>query len=93
MFDHCVGLHGMLPILAGDVVDVSELSQRVQSGDSRKGITVVKLDLVVTPWVIAGESDFYRFVLLEELPDGTFMELWRDEGRLASGDFTIVGVE
>ena len=87
---HCVGLHGMPPVVAGDAVDVVAMSLRVQNSDSTSpGCTIettVSVELDVVPLSYESpERDVYRIAVFA--PDGSdFLDVG---GTLASGDFTV----
>jgi hypothetical protein len=78
-------------IVAGGVLDVTEVELHVHSGSSRfpsrhHAQTTVTLDLDVTPYVLSTvETDAYRVSIWS--PDGTLVH--HADGDLATGDFTI----
>lgn len=88
---HCVGLHGLPETVAGDVVDVTAMTLRVQSGDSHSrgcsAETTVSVNLDVTPLTVEEPvRDYYRIAVFA--PDGT--DFLGADGNLAAGDFTVV---
>lgn len=91
VLQHCVGLSGSPEVLAGDEVDVTELTLHVQSGDEhssgcRGGETTVSVDLDVTPLSIEpAQPDFYEIRVFH--PDGT--DYFDVAGNLTGGDLTI----
>lgn len=89
LFEQCNGRHGMPRVEAGDVVDVTWLGLRVQSGSRCSGVdeTTVSLELTGVVPLIIGEprpDDYTMWV-----QDSLGAEVYRAEGGLASGDFTV----
>ncbi len=87
---HCVGRSGSPEVVAGDVVDVLEMTLHVQSGDSHSfgcsAQTTISVDLDVVPITIEpSQPDVYE--LRVYAPDGS--DYLSVGGPLVGGAFTV----